>query len=410
MSLEVYVEHLPLRVPPEDVHAMTRFLLQKCPVVHSDVDGGFWLLNRHDDILRVMQDWNGFVNGNAGVRVPNDPPGVNRPPMPPIDWNGPMHRKVRDVMNPYLSPQALKKHEPGFRSIIGGMIEAFAARGSADVSFELAKRFPVYITCQELLGVTDPVDLENLRIWNRRLSYDLLTEEPAVLAAVQRQWTAWSTALVEERKAAPGPDIVSGLIHATLADGTPLLSDVEVVGAIQILVAGGFSTTSEATSNIVVRLIEDPTLESLLRERPELIPAAIEEILRLEPPVNTRPRKCTRDVEIGGRVLREGDRLLVNYLAANIDPDEWDQPEEFIIDRKANRVMTFGAGPHRCIGSTMARLSLQIMVEELLARVTDLRYADDLHERRISTQPGGWRMVESFPITFTPLEPARPLR
>ncbi len=408
MPLNDYVQHLPLRVPPEDVHPMTRLMLRECPVVHSGHDGGFWLLNRHEDILRVMQDWDGFANGNAGCRVPHDPPGVNRPPMPPIDWNGPIHRKVRDVMNPFLSPRALAKNEPGFRSIIGAMIAEFAPDGHADISSQLSKRFPSQITCQELLGVNDAKDLENLRIWNRRLSYDLLTEDPAVLAEVQREWSAWSTALVEQRKAEPGDDIVSALINAK-NDGRPLLNDVEVVGAIQILVSGGFSTTSEATANIVVRLIDDPTLEALLRERPDLIPAAIEEILRLDPPVNTRPRRCTRDVEIGGKLLRENDRLLVNYLAANVDPDEWDEPDEFIINRTRNRVMTFGAGPHRCIGSTMARISLRIMVEELLKHVTGIKYADDRHERRVSTQPGGWRMVESFPVTFTTVTPPQSL-
>lgn len=407
MAVEDYATHVPLRVPPEDVHDMSRYLLAECPVVHSDADGGFWLINRHEDVVHVLQDWSTFANGNAGTRVPHDPPGVNRPPMPPIDWNPPMHRRVREVMNPFLSPQALARHEDGFRAIIGGLIEEFASDGHCDLADQLAKKFPSQITCQELLGVTDPGDLDNLRHWNRRLSYDFLTEDPKVLAEVQREWSAFSRSLVEERRANPGDDIVSALVHARI-DGEPMLTDVEVTGAIQILVAGGFSTTSEATSNIVVRLIDDRELEPLVRAQPELLPAVIEEIMRLEPPVNTRPRRCTRDTEIGGQLIRENDRLLVNYLAANVDPAEWADPDEFIINRTRNRVMTFSAGPHRCIGSTMARMSLRIMVEELLARVTGIDYADADRERRISTQPGAWRMVDSFPITFTPI-PFSPL-
>lgn len=408
MAIEDYLEHLPLRVPPEDVHEMTRLMLARCPVVHSDVDGGFWLINRHADVVRVLQDWRGFANGNAGVRVPHDPPGVNRPPMPPIDWNPPMHRRVREVMNPFLSPQALAEHEDGFRSIIGELLDTFAPDGRCDLATQFSKVFPARITAQELLGVTDQSQLEDLRTWNRRLSYDLLTEDPVVLAEVQRNWSAWCHRLVDARRTDPRADIVSALIDATV-DDRPLLSDVEVVGAIQILIAGGFSTTSEATSNIVVRLIDDPELEARLRERPELIPKAIEEILRADPPVLTRPRRCTHDVEIGGEVIRAGERVLVNYLGANVDPDEWDHPDDFVLDRARNRSMTFSAGPHRCIGSNVARTSLRIMVEELLARVTKIQYADDRRERRISTQPGGWRMVDSFPITYTPLDPRQPL-
>ena len=400
LAIEDYVEHLPLRVPPDEVHAMVEYLLEEHPVVHSDADGGFWVVNRHADLLKVMQDWRTFENGNPGVRIPHDPQGVNRPPMPPIDSNPPLHRQVREVMNPFFAPAALAKWEGRIREIIGGLIAEFAGDGRADIAIQLAKKFPSQITAETLLGVTDPDQLENLRIWNRRLSYDLLTEDPKVLAAVQVEFSKWSHALVDKRKSEPGDDVVSALVQATV-DGERLVSDEEVVGAIQIVVAGGFSTTADATCNIVVRLIEDPELEPLLRAHPELIPAAVEEILRLDPPVMNRPRKCTRDT--GGTVIPANDRVLCNYVAANVDPLEWVDADEFKIDRTRNRVMTFGAGPHRCIGSNMARLSLRIMVEELLLRVTAIRYADEIGARRISTQPGGWRMVDGLPVTFSPV-------
>ena len=98
--------------------------------------------------------------------------------------------------------------------------------------------------------------------------------------------------------------------------------------------------------------------------------------------------------------------MLCNYLSANIDPDEWDRPEEFIIDRTRNRVMTFGAGPHRCIGSNMARMSLRVMVEELLKRVRGLEWADDRRDVRISFNPSAWRACDSLPVRFTPLTKA----
>jgi cytochrome P450 len=406
VAIEDYLESIPIPVPPDDVYPMSRLLLERCPVAHSDEDGGFWVINRHADVLSVLQDSEGFINGNRGVRVRHDPPGVERPPMPPIDSNRPQHRRVREVMNPFLTPKALAAHEDAFRAIIAGLIEEFAADGQADIAQQLAKKFPSQITCQELLKVTDPVELDNLRHWNRRLSYDMFKEDPKVLAEVQKEWAEWSFRLVEKRKADPGDDMVSALIAATTPDGERLLTDEEVVGAIQITVSGGFSTTADATCNIVIRLIEDPGLEPVLRAQPELIPTAIEEVLRLDPPVLTRPRRCTADVEIGGKLIRKDDRILTNYLAANIDPEEWEQPEEFILGRARNRLMTFSAGPHRCIGSTMARVSLRIMTEELLARITRIRYNDTQPVIRISTSPGGWRMVDSLPVTFTPVAAA----
>src|SRR5580693_8553847 len=149
---------------------MSRMLLDQCPVAHSDEDGGFWVINRHADVLRVLQDSEAFASGNKGVRVRHDR--VDRPPMPPIDSNRPQHRRVREVMNPFFTPKALAAHEDAFRVIIAGLIEDFAADGQADIATALAKKFPSQITCQELLKVTDPTELDNLRHWNRRLTYD----------------------------------------------------------------------------------------------------------------------------------------------------------------------------------------------------------------------------------------------
>lgn len=389
-------------IPPDDVHEVSRFLLSKCPVAHSEEDGEFWVVSRHADLLALMQDQERFSSGNYGVRVPHIP--VKQPPKPPLDTNPPLHRHVRRVMNPYLSPQALAEHEDGLREVIADLIDAFVNDGHCDISQQFAKHFPSIITSREFFGVTDPDEVDQLRVWVQTLAYDMHREDPAVLTNIQDDWTAWCQELVDARRATPTDDIVSALIHAKNEDGGDLLTKEEVVGAIQILTQGGFSTTADATGNIVIRLIEDKELEHTLRERPELIPAAIEEIMRLDPPVTARPRRATQDVEFGGELIKENDRVLCNYLAANIDPDEWDDPEEFIIDRTRNRIMTFGCGPHRCIGSNMARLSLKIMVEELLARITDIRYADpDVRESRVSYSPSSWRSVDRLPITFTAL-------
>lgn len=399
MTIEDYLEHMPPLVPPADVHPMSRLMLERCPVARSDEDGGFWIINRHDDLLAVMQDWDGFANGNKGVRVPHMP--IDQPPMPPLDSNPPLHRDVRRVMNPYLSPQALAPHEDEFRSIIRNLIEGFAADGHADMATDLAKKFPSDITTRYFFGVTDPDELDQLRHWARRLSYDMLKEDPAVLKAINADWIAWAQEQVDRRRAKPTADIVSGLVHAEVIGRK--LTDEELVGAIQILGLAGFSTTADGTCDIICALIERPGLEQYLREHPDKIPAAIEEIMRLEPPVTARPRRATRDIEIAGHLIRKDERVLCNYLAANVDPDEWEDAEEFKLDRTQNRVMTFGAGPHRCIGSNMARLSLRLVTEELVRALTDIRRAEGRMEERVSFNPSAWRACDSLPVTFTSL-------
>lgn len=405
MSIEDYAEHFNPLIPPDEVRDSERYMLAQCPVVHSDRDGGFWIVNRYEDSLRVLQDWKTFTSGNLGVRVPHDPPGLNRPLMPPIDSNPPVHRHFREMMNPYLSRQRLEQHEPGFRRVIAGLIDQFAANGTCDLARDLAHRFPAQITFVELFSMADEAELTKIREWVRRLNYMKHKVAPEVSAKIQRDLDAWVYAFVATRRTEPRKDdIIDALLQGTVEGGRPL-TDEEIVGAIEILISGGFSTSADATCNIVIRLIEEPGLEALLREQPELIPQAIEEIMRLDPPVNTRPRKCAFDTEIGGRVIPAGDRVLVNYGAANHDPEQFPDAETFDVFREASKPLTFSAGPHRCIGSNMARLSLRVVVEELLKQATDFRFVEGKREERVSFSPGAWRAVDSMPITFTPIPP-----
>jgi cytochrome P450 len=421
LPIEEYAEHFDPLLPPEEVHPAAAYMLAECPVVHSDLDGGFWVINRHADLMRVMQDQETFASGNRGVRVPHER--VVRPPMPPIDSNPPVHRQVRQAMNPFLTPQALARQEHRFRSIIAGLIDQFAERGHCDIATDLAKIFPARTTLEILFGIADPAVLSQVRNWVRRLSYDMFKEDAAVLRAIQDDWSQWCQDFIDTRRSGHresghsesghsesghGEDLERDLVDALLAvrveDGR-LLTDAEVIGALQILLLGGFSTTADATCNIVIALIEHPWLEQQLRDRPEVIADAVEEIMRLEPPVTARPRRCTRDVEIGGHTIRADDRVLSFYLAANRDPEEFTDPDKLDIFRARNKMMTFGAGPHRCVGSNMARMSLRIMVEELLARVTGIQFAAGQREERVSFNPSAWRAVDSLPVTFRPVSP-----
>jgi cytochrome P450 len=350
----------------------------------------------------VVQDPAGFRNGGPGVRIPHVP--VEQPPLLPIDSNPPVHRQLRQAIKPYLSPQAVSAKEPEFRQIIGDLLVGLLPLGQCDMARSFTKVFPAQITLQVLLGVDDPDDLARVRKWVRRLSYDLFKTDPADLARDQKEWLAWGMALVEKRRAGPDKDdLVGALLRVRVEDGR-LLTDLEIAGTIQNLTMGGFSTTSDAACSIVIRLIEEPALESALRANPNLIDRAVEEILRLEPPVTSRPRLCASDTIIGRQMIPAGDRVLCNYVAANLDPEQFDAPDRFDLTRRQHRPLTFGAGPHRCVGSNVARQSLRIVLQELLAKMTDIRYADGEREERVSFNAAAWRAVDRLPVTFRPLD------
>lgn len=392
---DIDFEHsLPGLVPAERVLDASHHLLGKCPVARSDQDGGFLVVNRYDDLLRVMQDYATF---NNGVLIPSAP----FPEMPPIDSNPPQHRQFRKLLNPYLSPQAVVPHEEGFRLAARELIDDFVADGRCDIARQLAQPYAPTITFRHLLSVEDEEELRKARGWVHTMTYGVGRETAEVLESTQAAWGAWLSELVQRRRSeARRDDIVDSLLYGQVDDRE--LHDEEILGALVLLILGGFGTTADATANLVVRLIEEPGLQDHLGAHPEDIPAAIEESLRLEPPVTNLARKWMAPTELGAEAVVVGDRVMMNFVAANHDPEAFDRPDEFVLDRERNRHLSFSGGPHRCVGSNFARLSLRVVIEELLLQVRDIRYADDQGARRVSNL-NAWRTVDSLPVTFTPI-------
>lgn len=391
---------------PDTAFETAHELLERCPFGWSEMDGGFWVAAGRDQALAVLQDREGFhVGGQSkAVRIPPDPVGFNRPLMPPQDVNPPIHRDFRAILNPYLSPNGLVVHEAGFRRIISRLVETYVSAEGKDFAKDVAKVFPARITFSELFGIPDPDEAETVRSWVERIIYGRFKEPGEVLGRLQQSWNDWTVDFMVRRRRDRRDDVIDALLFGRV-DGRPP-EEIEVVGTIQVLILGGFMTTSDASCNMAVTLVDHPGLDDRLRRDRALIDPFIEEVLRLDPPVGARVRRCTGDRTIDGQEIHSGDRVLVNLVAANRDPSEFDRPEEFDLDRIRNRHLAFGAGIHRCVGSNVARMTLRILMQELLARASDFHFPEGLREVRVGASGATWRLVDSVPLRFRALESA----
>jgi cytochrome P450 len=181
-------------------------------------------------------------------------------------------------------------------------------------------------------------------------------------------------------------------------DGRPI-NDLEAIGSVMLLVLGGLETTAGVLGMTMLRFCEHPEILELLRAQPERIPDAVEELLRLDGSFICIGRTARHDTELGGRPVQAGERVMIYWASANRDGDEFDDPDTFDLDRAVNRHIAFGAGPHRCAGSNLARMNLRIAFEELVRRLTDVRLQPGAEIRYHSAMN---RAPVSVMITFTP--------
>ena len=345
------------------------FMLRDCPMTQSDTFGGFWVVSSYEGVVKGYQDWRTFSS-----RVERSIPPI-RPDQPvrrPIDIDPPIQRRYRQLLNPYLTPDRLAPYEPWIRNLATSLIDAFAADGRCDLTEQFTRPLPGRMLFRLLFGIDDADVPRVQRLLHNVVFHPAGPDTPAD----EKKFVEWIYSVIAARRAAGTrqTDIIDALLYQPVEDR--LLTDDEIMAAMYVLVQGGFGTTSDAIGNAMVRLATHPDLQQRLRDEPELIPLAIDEFLRFDPPVTGQSRICTQDTVFRGEEIEAGDRLFMFISAANRDPAEFEHPDRLDIDRPANRHLTFGVGPHRCIGSNVARLNLRIALEELLSRLADIRITD----------------------------------
>ncbi|GAA5165855.1 cytochrome P450 [Pseudonocardia eucalypti] len=387
-------------IPVDHMQEHVGALARRGPLVWSTAHGGHWVVTHYrecHDVLRRPELFssypNNLVNAAQGKFIP-------------LEIDPPDHTAYRHALQPLFSPSRMRALETEIRRIVIELIEGFAARGKAEYVSEFAHELPAQVFLA-LMGWPR----EDTALFAEASDIALNgrpgdTPEQANESRARSAFAMYEYFLkvINQRRAAfeageQPTDITSEIMRQRLTldgDERPL-SDEELVRSFFLLLMGGMHTVQGSLAWGVMHLSQNPEQRKLLLDDRSRIPAAVEEILRLEAQV-AAGRRATADVEIGGVRVQEGDQLLVMLCSANRDAAEFDDPDRMRVDRTPNRHLTFGSGPHRCLGSHLGRIELRIAFEELLDRVPD--FALDPDDPPV-VLPSQVRSVQRLPIVFT---------
>ena len=363
-----------------------------CPVARSDAyEGGFWVLTRYEDVLRVAQDWQTF-SSELGITVPVPATSMK---ILPVTVDPPLQRAFKRLVNVYFTPAKVGPWEEPTRALVNQLIDGFIERGECDFMTEFARPFPG-LAFFDLALHAPAEDLEQVNHWATLASLTHLEESREGLFKL----AGWIGEFVEQRrKDGPRGDVVDAVMNAEI-EGRPITPQ-EIIGTIHLLILGGLETTAGVLGAAMMRFCEHPEIPALLREKPELIPQAVEELLRLDGSFICIGRTARHDTEIDGHQVKEGERVIMYWASANRDEAEFIAPDTFDLDRERNRHIAFGAGPHRCVGSNLARMNLRVAIDEIVRRLRDVKLQPGADIGFHSTFN---RAPLSVPITFTPGE------
>jgi cytochrome P450 len=289
----------------------------------------------------------------------------------------PVHTRLRRLISRDFTPRRVRELEPRIREIAATLLDAAARRGKLDVIADLATPLPVMVIA-EMLGVP-PELYQQFKTWSDKVieSDNVLPGMPMPddIKQALKELRAYFAAEIEKRRARPGADLVSALVAAH--DQSEALSEGELLEFVVLLLLAGNETTTNLIGNGMLALGRHPEQLAMLRERPDLMPRAIEEMLRYDGPVQATFRTAVRDTEIGGTEIKKGMGAFVLLAAANRDPAEFPDPDRFDITRDTRSGhVAFGEGIHYCVGSGLARLEASITIREALARFPRLRIAN----------------------------------
>jgi cytochrome P450 len=357
----------------DDPFPVYRQLRDEAPAYHDD-ELGFWALSRYDDVVRALHDPDTFCS-RFGITLEA---GNSLPMM--LTTDPPDHTALRRLVSRAFTPRRIADLEPAIRKLASNYLDGLRDRSCADLIVDFAAPLPMDVISR-LLGVPDG-DQEELRGWSDALLHRAegdIEVTPAGIDAAYQLYKYFS-AFVAERRTSPRDDFAAALVSAE-SEGEHLTND-QVVGFLFLLIIAGNETTTKLLGNCLLAMQGFPSERAKVIAEPDRIPDAVEEILRFEGSTQVMARTLTRDVELHGRTMPAGDKVLLLLGSANRDERVWDRADVYDIDRSwPTHHVAFGHGIHVCLGAALARLEMRVGLEEFLVRYPGYEIDDRALER-----------------------------
>ena len=372
--------------------------------VHWDPFLHTWIVTRYADVARVLREFSAARTPTAehleALGLARLAPVANVLVLQMLFLDGRAHSRIRNLAAAAFTPRRVDLLRPRIEEITAGLLDAVQEQGRMDVIADLADPLPAIVTA-EMLGLPRD-DWRQLTKWSSDFSLVLgnLQHDPDHVehaVANLTEMCSYFRDAVREHRAHPGDDLICALLHAE-KDGDRL-SEEEVIANSIILMTGGQETTTNLIGNGVLTLLRHPEHWERLRADPGLVPAALEEMLRFESPIQYTSRLAPAEVQMGGRTIREHEAVIGVIGAANRDPDRFAQPDDFDPARRDNRHLAFATGAHSCFGAPLARVEGTIVFRALLARLPTLR----LEPATLSWNENlGFRGLTTLGVSFEP--------
>lgn len=330
------------------------------PVVFMN---GYYYLTRREDVLAALR--NPKVFSSTILQPPSDPL-----PVLPLAFDPPQHTRYRKILQPYFSPAALSKSQPVLQRHAAEMIGALVGRCECEVMADFARLYP-FQAFLDLYGL--PLeDRDRLIAWKDAIIGDKENVTIAEIQAGELELLEYLSAAVQQRRKEPGPDMLSRVMT-----GPGDFTDLELLGMSHLLILAGLDTVTAIIGFSLFELARRPQLRAELRGNPKQIRVFIEEIIRLQPPAPVAPRIVTEFVDVGGMTLPAGSQVRLCMAAINRDGSDAWSTDDLVMDGKVHRHWGFGGGPHRCLGSHLARIELTVIVGEWLRQIPDFEAPTD---------------------------------
>jgi cytochrome P450 len=392
-------------------HATFQRLRDTDPISWTEERGGsgFWSVTRYDDVIALNKDFATFTS-RKGIRLEEMDDEETEARRTMMEMDPPEHTRLRRLVQGGFTRRMVSSYEEAIRQLAREVLDEALPQRRFDLVTDVARQLPMRMLGRLLgapeedyaflvdrgdamIGNTDPEFTEHVVDRTDTDEFRLMPfRSPAGIELFE-----YAQRLADARRSEPKDDVVTAMLSPTM-DGEPL-TDLEFKNFFALMVAAGNDTTRYSMAGGILALLDHPDQLELLRDRPELLPTAVEELLRWTSVTMHFRRTATRDVEVHGRTIREGDKVVLWWIAGDYDERRFIDPFRLDITRDPNEHLAFGrGGPHRCIGEWLARLEIRVTLEELLPRVADIRVAGSIQRLRSNFISG----IKHLPVEVTP--------